>query len=79
MKAFLSVIAGSVLGLVSGGLAGTLLAGNYATDLQFLEYRGYEAGAYWGGIAGLLLGGLLGWAVGRVFHRMLKSTGGKAV
>lgn len=37
-----------------------LIAGNYATELRFFEYRGYEAGMYWGGIAGVFLGALLG-------------------
>jgi hypothetical protein len=75
MKTTISLIASSVVGLVSGGFIGMLIAGNYAVNLQFLEARGYEAGMYWGGIAGLLLGMLTGMVLTMMTRSSFKETG----
>jgi hypothetical protein len=51
-----AVIAGGLaLGAV-GCIGGALFGGNYATDFQFGDARGYEATGYLGAIIGLALG-----------------------
>jgi len=54
-----AVIAGGlVLGAV-GLIGGALFGGNYATDFQFGDARGYEATGQLGAIIGLALGAAL--------------------
>jgi len=50
----------ALLGLLAGAFVGTLYAGNYAQDFEFLGVRGYEAGMRVGGLIGLGVGGLVG-------------------
>jgi hypothetical protein len=50
----------ALLGMVAGGYAGAVYAGNHAQDFEFWGGRGYEAGMGLGGLAGLVVGGLVG-------------------
>lgn len=58
MKAIL-LIGGAVLGAAIGLALGALVGGNFATDLELLHLRGYEATGALGLVLGMLLGGAL--------------------
>ena len=63
------IVGGLALGVV-GLIAGALFGGNYATDFQFGDARGYEATGQLGAIIGLALGAALAALLAaRVFRR----------
>lgn len=64
-KIGLASIAGMSLGAVLGLLAGALVGGNFAANLELFGLRGYEATGIVGLGVGLVLGGWLGARVAR--------------
>lgn len=76
MRAFLAVIlglGGTLAGFIAGALAGMDLFGNYFVRATFFRVRGYEAGFWYGGIAG----GIAGLALGLwLYQAVMKRRGG---
>ena len=56
-------VVGCLIGAALGIYLGAIFGGNYATDFEFASMRGYEATGLIGLLAGLPLGGLLGYCL----------------
>ncbi|HSL93865.1 MAG TPA: hypothetical protein VK905_04610 [Bacillota bacterium] len=74
MKSLMAVVlglGGLLVGFIAGALAGMDLFGNYFVRATFFNSTGYEAGFWYGGIAGGFAGLLLGLLAYRVVSRRL--------
>ena len=69
-----ALVAG-IVGALLGGVGGCLYAGNYAVDFEFLDHRGYEAGAAAGVFGGFVLAGAAGFLLARRVPSPTTSTG----
>jgi prolipoprotein diacylglyceryltransferase len=80
VKALLAVIlglGGTVAGFIAGALAGMDIFGNYFVRATFFGVRGYEAGFWYGGISGGLIGLVLGLLLYCTVRRRQKDTHNK--
>ncbi len=66
----LTGLIGAIVLAVVGMIIGACYGGNYATDFEFNDLRGYEATGHIGGIFGLIIGGAFGAWLGRLFAQL---------